>query len=478
MLMRFTFRTAIWFPVLSLVVASAHWFAAPAAAQNDAYLTAERLAARARLAMVADDPQTAGKFFEQAHDTLADPSYLIHAAEAYVSGGLWTEARRVYTIMLNSPTSVAERDTAERGITMCAATTDTARALVSVYIQPENASIWLDSEQVTANPPDLWMTQGQHELRFEHPGHEPKRLVVDAVVGRPTLVRVRLAPKETLDSENVRSVTRLKITANVANADVFIDGRKVGTTPVADMEVATGLYEIRIVKEGFSGWQRSVSVGGPFPTEVLARLEPIGGQLAPRVSSIAVKPPKPEEVTPAELANAQSTDETEPIVPTPYRLTPDDDPGSDLVTYGWTVFGVGAAAALAGGVFQILAITSANEANDLSSPAADSDPDAAIAYYNSVYVPEHNRLQDQAESRQTIAMALAIGGGAVAAAGLITALIGHSDNAESTAEFGVPVPDTEPPIRMSTRVKTRQGDTMFQIGPTDGGVSAFAWFRF
>ncbi|NUN13757.1 MAG: PEGA domain-containing protein [Myxococcales bacterium] len=445
-------------------------FSTTAVAQNDAYLTAERYAARARLALVADDPRSAGRLYEQAHETLADPSYLIHAAEAYVSGGLWEEARRVYAEMLLSPKTAAERISAERGLTMCAAATDGSRALVSVYVFPENAGILLDSEPVALDPPDLWMSAGHHELQFQHPGYETKTLIVDAVAGRPTLVRVRLVANERQETTMTKSATRLKITANVTNADVLLDGRKVGTTPLDDMEVVAGLYEIRITKAGFVAWQRSVAVQGPFPTEVLARLEPVGGNEAPKVTTPATISPKEPETAMTDGQKTTSTDGPDPRVMATYQTIPKENLSSDLVTYGWTVFGIGAAAALTGGIFQILAVTAANEANDLSVSSSDSDPGAAVVYYNTVYVPEHNRLQEEADSRQTIAMALAIGGGVVAAAGLVTAIIGHTESPSNTrlSQTG----DTPSPQ------SCKPDQTTFQIGPTDGGAAVSAQFRF
>jgi len=53
----------------------------------------------------------------------------------------------------------------------------------------------------------------------------------------------------------------LEVTANVVNAVVYLDGRKIGITPMDSSEaVIPGKYAVRVSKDGYQDWEGSVSI--------------------------------------------------------------------------------------------------------------------------------------------------------------------------------------------------------------------------
>ena len=55
--------------------------------------------------------------------------------------------------------------------------------------------------------------------------------------------------------------TTLAVSCNVRGAQVFLDGRHVGNTDMSDFNVVPGEHRLRVEKEGYESYQRSVSVG-------------------------------------------------------------------------------------------------------------------------------------------------------------------------------------------------------------------------
>jgi hypothetical protein len=63
----------------------------------------------------------------------------------------------------------------------------------------------------------------------------------------------------------------LQVVSRPTGAQVFLDGRSVGRTPLVLSEVAAGSHTVRLELAGFNGWATSVNVKGA--TRVAASLE-------------------------------------------------------------------------------------------------------------------------------------------------------------------------------------------------------------
>jgi tetratricopeptide (TPR) repeat protein len=68
--------------------------------------------------------------------------------------------------------------------------------------------------------------------------------------------------------------TRMQVLSEPEGADVFIDGKSVGTTPLDEAQLFPGQHFIRIEKQGFASWSTELRQGVP-PLKIKAWLVPI-----------------------------------------------------------------------------------------------------------------------------------------------------------------------------------------------------------
>jgi hypothetical protein len=74
--------------------------------------------------------------------------------------------------------------------------------------------------------------------------------------------------------EPAASVTALlEVDSRPAGAQVWVDGRLVGTTPLQVSGVGAGSHEVRLELRGYRPWRTSVSVGRGARARVAASLE-------------------------------------------------------------------------------------------------------------------------------------------------------------------------------------------------------------
>jgi hypothetical protein len=121
--------------------------------------------------------------------------------------------------------------------------------------------------------------------------------------------------------------TGIKVTCNVAEATVYVDGKEVGKTPIAKVvPLGPGAHKVQISKKGFKDFTMSVAISSGHSTPVEATLEE--GQAGP--------PP----VAPVETDGGEGEGEGETV----------DEGGTLEVTdwLPWTIAGVGAVMAVVG----------------------------------------------------------------------------------------------------------------------------------
>ena len=73
----------------------------------------------------------------------------------------------------------------------------------------------------------------------------------------------------------------LEISASVSNALVYLNGKMVGSTPLAPQSLSPGRYEIRISKEGYAEWKKSAEIKAGSKSVLQAQLEKATGESKP-----------------------------------------------------------------------------------------------------------------------------------------------------------------------------------------------------
>jgi len=143
-----------------------------------------------------------------------------------------------------------------------------ARGSASLFItsEPEGASVYLDGVEVgtTANPL-LPLAPGQYEVELRKRGFVPESDTV------------------TLEMDETRflafSLTEIRggsiLVSSVPSAEVFLDGRRVGRTPLT-VEAQPGVRALRLARPGFESNTQSVTVRNFFVSRISqVRLEPV-----------------------------------------------------------------------------------------------------------------------------------------------------------------------------------------------------------
>jgi hypothetical protein len=115
--------------------------------------------------------------------------------------------------------------------------------------QPD-AMVFLDGRRLGLAPQRAeGLAPGAHEVRVEREGFRPFRIQAQILPGREARIEARL------EAEG----SRLRVDSDVSGAQVFLDRKAVGTTPV-DLEVTSGTHRLNVSAEGYEMYAEDVDV--------------------------------------------------------------------------------------------------------------------------------------------------------------------------------------------------------------------------
>ncbi|MFO0601559.1 MAG: PEGA domain-containing protein [Polyangiales bacterium] len=203
---------------------------------------------------------------------------------------------------------------------------------------------------------------------------------------------------------------RLDVRGMPVGAAVFVDGRPVGTLPLAQpLRLVAGNVSLTLRADGFAEATRAVTV----PPNGMAR------------ETVELHPVAPAPTTPAAPASpAAPTSPAEPPQPLPVAPV-DPSHTSPRRTIGWTLVGVGGAAILGGLVAQVIREGRISEFNANA---------ACREYQGAVYGGGAcTDLYGSAENAQTGAIVAFAAGGALAAVGAVLVLTAPSRRVTAAA---------------------------------------------
>jgi hypothetical protein len=137
-----------------------------------------------------------------------------------------------------------------------------AQATLSIDSDPRGAEVYVEGRYVGTTPVRTGVQPGNRTVRLERDGY------------RSWERSFRLSPRETLsidaDLEAVPQTGTVRFESTPSGADVFVDGRFLGTTPLGAREYRPGRYDVDIELDGYrperttfrveAGERRTVSV--------------------------------------------------------------------------------------------------------------------------------------------------------------------------------------------------------------------------
>jgi len=146
-----------------------------------------------------------------------------------------------------------------------------AEATLAIDSDPRGADVYLDGRFQGTTPLRATSQPGRRTVRIELDGY------------RTFETTLRLSPGESrrvsADLERVPTTGTLRFESNPDGADVFVDGRFEGTTPIAAREFQSGTYQVTFERSGYTSERRNVTVRRGESQTVSVRLSPLLGAL-------------------------------------------------------------------------------------------------------------------------------------------------------------------------------------------------------
>jgi len=127
-----------------------------------------------------------------------------------------------------------------------------------------DASVAVDGEARGGAPLRLELRPGAHTLRVAKEGFEAWEREVHVVPGRTARVKVRLEPQAAV----------LRVDADVPGANVFLDRKFLGTTPVETRDFAPGPHRLNVSADGYDMYAEAIEIGRGR-REVLVRFKEV-----------------------------------------------------------------------------------------------------------------------------------------------------------------------------------------------------------
>lgn len=142
---------------------------------------------------------------------------------------------------------------------------------IRVLTNVEGAVVFLDGDERGKAPIDLKdVKPGDHVVEVRAPGFVTREERVTVAAGAATVLKLDL------QTDGATSVGVIKIVSPVPEAQVYIDGEKIGGVP-QEKELSTGEHFVVVSKPGFKRFERKLVVEEGKVITVTAELKAVGG---------------------------------------------------------------------------------------------------------------------------------------------------------------------------------------------------------
>lgn len=141
--------------------------------------------------------------------------------------------------------------------------------IIQVISNIDGASVLLDGTVVGKTPINIKdVKPGEHVVEVRAKGYMPRDERVNINAGQSVVLK--------LDLNKSAGGTVVKIVAAVPEAEVFVDGGKLGTAP-QEASLAPGPHVVVVRKEGYAPFEKKITVTANQPQTVTADLKAVGG---------------------------------------------------------------------------------------------------------------------------------------------------------------------------------------------------------
>ena len=150
--------------------------------------------------------------------------------------------------------------------------TEQPGGILSIESEPIGASVLVNGAKMGLTPLEiLELELGSYTVRLEKAGYEPEELSAELNADNPraTLsvpLKGKVAPQPQLGV--------LRVDSTPPGAQVLLDGKPAGTTPLQKLRVRPGDRTIRLQKLGFEPWETRIALKAGATESISATLEP------------------------------------------------------------------------------------------------------------------------------------------------------------------------------------------------------------
>lgn len=144
-----------------------------------------------------------------------------------------------------------------------------------VRTTPAGARVRVDGRDRGVTPLTLTgLAPGRYAVEVSLEGHEPLSRRVELTSARPTATLDLRLPAAPRPAAAARGPASLEFVTRPAGAVVWLDGRRVGVSPLTLSEVAPGTRSVRFELAGHATWTNTITLAAGESRRVTASLEP------------------------------------------------------------------------------------------------------------------------------------------------------------------------------------------------------------
>jgi serine/threonine-protein kinase len=144
--------------------------------------------------------------------------------------------------------------------------------ILLIESEPVGASVLINGNEWGLTPLEVSQVGlGSYSVRLEKKGFQPEELTAELSPDSPRAmlsVPLRSSPRPTAAS------ARLSVSSTPPGAQVFLDGKPAGMTPLEKLRARPGKRTVRLVKEGFQPWENTVTLKAGVAESMSASLAP------------------------------------------------------------------------------------------------------------------------------------------------------------------------------------------------------------
>jgi len=132
-------------------------------------------------------------------------------------------------------------------------------AYLSISSEPRGAEVYIDGVKVGITPLNKFSTKpGTHTIKLAKEGYLESDATIDIKEKESKTLSYTL--KEKTSTTTAEKDIPVSISSNPAGAKVYIDGKEIGTTPIANYSMKAGTYTLKLIKDGYKEFSQNLTL--------------------------------------------------------------------------------------------------------------------------------------------------------------------------------------------------------------------------